>query len=170
MANLKFSVEKTAISGVQIITYDKFEENRGNIWTTFVDDVTPIKFHHDKFSISNFNVLRGIHGDNKSTKLVTAVYGEILQVVVDCRQSSKTYREYISVLINRSNPCSVLIPPGCGNAYYVQSEQAVYHYKLSYPGDYIDAQDQFTFRFDDPIFGIKWPTLNPILSTRDNIQ
>lgn len=169
MANLNFSIEKTAINSVQIINYDRYEENRGNIWTTFVDGALPIKFNHDKFSISNFNVLRGIHGDSKSTKLVTAVYGEILQVVVDCRPQSKTYREYVSVVINRSNPCSVLIPPGCGNAYYVKSDQAVYHYKLSYPGEYIDAKDQFTYRFDDPKFGIKWPTPNPILSKRDKV-
>lgn len=36
-----------------------------------------------------------------------------------------------------------------------------------YEGDYIDADGQFTFAWNDPSIGIKWPTQNPILSDRD---
>ena len=62
---------------------------------------------------------------------------------------------------------SVLIPPQLGNAYYVKSDQAVYHYKLAYTGDYIDADQQFSFKWNDKQFGIEWPTNTPILSKRD---
>ena len=41
-----------------------------------------LNFKHDKFALSNFNVLRGLHGDNKTWKLVSCVFGEIYQVVV----------------------------------------------------------------------------------------
>ena len=54
-----------------------------------------------------------------------------------------------------------------GNAYYVSSEIAVYHYKLAYKGDYIDAKKQFTIRWNDPKIKIDWPTQNPILQDRD---
>jgi dTDP-4-dehydrorhamnose 3,5-epimerase len=54
-----------------------------------------------------------------------------------------------------------------GNAYYVSSESAVYHYKLAYDGDYIDANDQFSLSWDDESIGIKWLTGKPILSNRD---
>jgi len=54
-----------------------------------------------------------------------------------------------------------------GNAYYVSSEIAVYHYKLAYEGDYIDAKKQFTIRWNDPKIKIDWPTQNPILQDRD---
>ena len=62
----------------------------------------------------------------------------------------------------------VLIPPGCGNAFYVSSEQAVYHYKLAYDGDYIDAAEQFSVRWNDPSIGIDWPVTEPVLSGRDS--
>ena len=55
-----------------------------------------------------------------------------------------------------------------GNAYYVKSTEAVYHYKLAYRGDYIDAEEQFTVNWNDKSIGIKWASENPILSDRDS--
>ena len=54
-----------------------------------------------------------------------------------------------------------------GNAYCVISDEAVYHYKLAYEGDYIDADQQFSLKWNDPTIGITWPIKNPILSERD---
>lgn len=124
-------------------------------------------FRHDKFSQSKRNVLRGIHGDKKTWKLTTCVFGSIQQVVVDCRQESETYCAYESFNYDENNLISVLIPPNLGNAYYVKSDNAVYHYKLAYKGNYIDADQQFSFKWNDERFAIKWPTTNPILSIRD---
>ncbi|MDB9892095.1 dTDP-4-dehydrorhamnose 3,5-epimerase family protein [Amylibacter sp.] len=161
------------IPGVKIIEPSISRDNRGNIWTSFlkgeIDALLPgaLSFKHDKFSDSKFNVLRGIHGDHKSWKLVTSVFGEIHQVVVDCRTTSATYMQYDDFIINNKNQKLILIPPGLGNAYYVRSENAVYHYKLAYEGNYIDAQDQFTFKWNDSKFAIGWGDINPILSNRD---
>ena len=129
--------------------------------------VEKIQFKHDKFSESCNNVLRGIHGDSKSWKLVTAVYGEIFQVVVDLRKDSNSFKQYESFTLNSHSPKSVLIPPGMGNAYYVLSKKAVYHYKLAYDGEYIDADEQFSFAWNDKSINIEWPSNKPILSERD---
>jgi len=43
----------------------------------------------------------------------------------------------------------------------------VYHYALAYEGDYIDADEQFSFKWNDESIGIKWKCKNPILSGRD---
>lgn len=148
-------------------------DSRGSIYSTFHKDVfqdfipKDLSFKHDKFSESTASVLRGIHGDIKSWKLVTCVYGEVFQVVVDCRPDSPTYLKWEGFLINKENPISVLLPPGMGNAFCVTGEKAVYHYKLAYSGEYLDAQDQFTLKWNDPRVGIKWPNINPILSDRD---
>jgi dTDP-4-dehydrorhamnose 3,5-epimerase len=170
--NFKIS-ESKIIEGVYIIEPSISFDRRGNIWTSFLKEeletLLPEKlfFKHDKFSKSKNNVLRGIHGDEKSWKLVTCVYGSIQQVVVDCRKESDTYSKYESFGINEKNKISVLIPPRLGNAYFVNSDYAVYHYKLAYDGNYIDADKQFSYTWNDPLFNIKWPTKEPILSKRD---
>ena len=165
--------ESKFIKGIWIIKPSIAVDNRGNIWTSFlkneIEKLLPddLYFKHDKFSQSKRNVLRGIHGDEKSWKLVTCIYGSIQQVVVDCRKESDAYKKYESFEINEENQMSILIPPRFGNAYYVKSDKAVYHYKLAYDGDYVDADEQFSYKWNDPTFNIKWPTEKPILSQRD---
>ena len=160
--------EPCSIEGVFMFTPSSFTEKRGSIWTSYDSSYDfGVEFKHDKFSISNHNVLRGIHGDSKTTKLVSCVAGSILQVVVDMRESSSTYLQWESFKLGEGNISSILVPPGVGNAFYVVSEQATYHYKLAYEGEYADANEQFTVMWNDPRLNICWPTTNPILSERD---
>jgi dTDP-4-dehydrorhamnose 3,5-epimerase len=172
--SIEFNIqESTEISGVYILKPSISEDARGNIWTSFLNDEVEkllprdLYFKHDKFSTSKHNVLRGIHGDTKSWKLVTCVHGEIQQVVVDCRKDSSTYKQWQSFIINQHNQLLILIPPHMGNAYYVNSENAVYHYKLAYTGNYIDADEQFSLSWNDDSIGINWLSENPFLSNRD---
>ncbi len=169
-----FEITKSlVIDGVYIFKPSVNSDLRGTLYTTFHKDVfdeylpEELYFKHDKFSKSLHNVLRGIHGDTKSWKLVTAVYGEIMQVVVDCRKDSPTYLKHEKFIINETNQLSVLLPPGIGNSFYVMSNEAIYHYKLAYLGEYLDAEDQFSVKWNDAAIGIEWPTLTPLLSDRD---
>lgn len=172
---MKLNLHDTEIEGIKILEFDAFEEVRGNIWTTYkkselaqLDKQLNVDFEHDKFSVSNYNVFRGFHGDSKSTKLVTCVYGEITQFVLDWREGSVTFGQVLSFEISRRKKYGILIPPGCGNAYHVKSEQAVYHYKLSYVGKYFDIGDQFTVPWHSPqIKNFPKSGFNPITSERD---
>ena len=172
--SIEFDIQKsTKIDGVYILTPSVSEDTRGNIWTSFLKDEVEgllpngLSFKHDKFSTSKYNVLRGIHGDTKPWKLVTCVYGEIQQVVVDMRQDSPTYKQWQDFIINKDNQQLILIPPNMGNAYYVNSPEIVYHYKLAYNGDYIDADEQFSVKWNNKDIGIKWVSDSPLLSERD---
>jgi len=172
--SIEFSIiESSKISGVYIITPSISKDSRGNIWTSYLKDsiehLLPnnLHFKHDKFSTSKHNVLRGIHGDYKSWKLVTCIFGEIQQVVVDLRKESPTYQQWQDFIINKENQQLLLIPPSMGNGYYVNSSEAVYHYKLAYDGDYIDADEQFSISWNDDRIGINWLSYEPILSNRD---
>ena len=165
--------ESTEVDGVYILTPSISEDARGNIWTSFlkneVEKLLPndLYFKHDKFSTSKHNVLRGIHGDSKSWKLVACVFGEIQQVVVDLREDSPTYLKWQDFIINSNNQQLILMPPYIGNAYYVNSDQAVYHYKLAYDGGYVDANEQLSVKWNDKKIDIKWLSSTPILSSRD---
>jgi len=172
--SIEFDIqESVVISGVYILTPSIAKDARGDIWTSFLKDKVEgflpddMFFKHDKFSVSKYNVLRGIHGDTKSWKLVTCVHGEVQQVVVDMRKDSPTYKQWQDFIISRDNQQLILIPPNMGNAYYVRSSEAVYHYKLAYCGDYIDADEQFSVKWNDNTIGINWMSDKPILSNRD---
>ena len=76
------------INGVMVNEPDVYTDYRGDYWTTWKGDDFDLVFNHDKVSTSRHGVLRGIHGDNKSWKLVTCLYGEIYFVIVDNRKNS----------------------------------------------------------------------------------
>ena len=169
---MKISIKNTKINGVKVLNYDSHIDKRGEIWTTFLEkkfnQLKLSNFNHDKFSKSYKNVIRGIHYDPFTTKLVTAVYGSINQVVVDLREESPTFKKYLSFKINSNNRFSILIPPMVGNAFMVESEFALYHYKLAYEGEYVDEDKQNTLKWNDPSIGIQWNCKTPILSNRDS--
>lgn len=165
--------ESNIINGVRIIRASSTQDERGQIWTSFLKDrlekLLPdeLCFKHDKFSLSKQRVIRGIHGDYKTWKMVTCVLGEIYQVVIDLRKESNTYTKYETFLLTDKNHTSLLIPPGLGNAILVESDVALYHYKLAYHGNYVNENEQFSYKWNDPRFKIEWPIDNPILSDRD---
>ncbi|MFT7155465.1 MAG: dTDP-4-dehydrorhamnose 3,5-epimerase [Parvicella sp.] len=168
-----FKVEESKVfKEVKIITPDVFRDSRGCIYTSYIEDFfnsNPInlKFKHDKFAQNEKGVLRGIHGDFKSYKMVTCLHGEIFQVVVDYREESETFLKYQTFIMNHNEPKQILIPPGFGNAFLVLSDYALYNYKLSYEGQYNDFDQQFTIKWNDQRLNIPWPNKTPILSNRD---
>tara|TARA_R100000908_G_C3752954_1_gene147407 strand:- start:728 stop:1201 length:474 start_codon:yes stop_codon:yes gene_type:complete len=155
------------INGVVVREQDAFTDYRGDLYTVWKDDDFDLNFNHDKVSTSRKHVLRGIHGDNKSWKLVTCLYGEIYFVIVDNRESSDTFLQWEFMMLTDRNRKQVLIPPGVGNGFLVMSHRSVFHYKWSYEGEYPDVDQQFTIKWNDPIVGVDWPIDNPILSKRD---
>ena len=100
------------INGVVIRQPDIHTDYRGDLWTLWKDNDFDLDFNHDKVSTSRKHVLRGIHGDNKSWKLVTCLYGDIYFVMVDNRESSDTFMRWKSMTLNDRNKKQALLPPG----------------------------------------------------------
>ena len=124
-----------------------------------------IKF--PRVSVSRQNVLRGMHGDSKSWKLITCLSGVVYLVVIDNRPESPNYLKWDSIVLSETNRKQVLVPPMFANGHLVLSDTAVFFYKWSYPGEYPDVKDQFTLKWNDPKVNVHWPIDNPILSKRD---
>ena len=76
----------------------------------------------------------------------------------------------LATSLSAINKKTLLIPPGVANGFLVLSKESIYSYKLAYNGKYKDTKDQFTINYDDPLFNIKWPKRNYILSKRDKPQ
>lgn len=149
------------------------KDERGTIFTTYDKNLyckylpEGLEFIHDKFAESRINVLRGLHGDIKTWKLITCLSGEIFQVVADMRPESTTYLKWESWILNDINKLQILVPPRFVNGYYVISDKALFHYKLAYTGEYFDVSKQTVIKWNDPRLNIKWPCDDPILSKRD---
>ncbi len=161
----------TRLDGVLLIKPDFFKDNRGEYIETYNEDLYKnkginIKFIQDDISVSIKNVLRGIHGDNETWKLISCLYGEFYFVVVDCDTDSKNFGKWQSFVLSDKNRVQILVPPKYGNAHLVLSDKAIFHYKQS---TYYEPERQFTYKWDDPRFNISWPVKNPILSKRDEL-
>ncbi len=164
-------VSKTKLNGALLIKPDVFEDFRGQYIETYNEEIykkngIDIKFVQDDISVSQKNVLRGIHGDNQTWKLVSCLYGKFYLVVANCDEGSKNFGKWQAFTLSDENRLQVLIPPKHGNAHLILSDVAIFHYKQS--TYYQGMEKQFTYKYNDPRFKIWWPIKNPIVSQRDN--
>lgn len=160
---------ETELKGVLEIHPEIFEDHRGEIQELWRQDKYMTKgfcsdFVQDNISISSKNVLRGIHGDSNTWKLISCLYGKIYFVVVNCDLESSEFGRWKSFTLSDKKRTQILLPPKFGNAHLVLSNQAIFHYKLS---AYYNSRSQFSYKWDDSRFKIWWPIKNPILSRRD---
>jgi dTDP-4-dehydrorhamnose 3,5-epimerase len=163
-------VSKTKLDGVLLIKPPTiFKDFRGTYVETYNEKLYKdaginVKFVQDDISTSSRHVLRGIHGDDITWKLVSCLYGQFYLVVVNWDKSSPQYRQWESFDLSDQNRLQVLIPPGFGNGNLTLSDLAIFHYKQN---TYYDRARQFTILWNDPEVNIRWPINNPILSRRD---
>ena len=160
----------TKLDGVKLITPPTaFEDFRG----TYVELYNRELYHEhgitadfvqDDISTSSKHVLRGIHGDAKTWKLISCLVGRFYLVVVNNDPTHPQYRQWQAFTLSDANHLQVLVPPKFGNGHLVLSDFTVFHYKQS--TDY-DRASQFTLMWNDPALGLWWPVRDPIVSRRD---
>lgn len=175
-------VSKTKLEGVLLFKPEPFEDFRGEYLETFNEKIyseeivkglkgtiyqkeaLSLHFIEDDISTGSKGVIKGIHGDTKTWKLVQCLFGKFYLVVLNNNPKSKDYGKWEAFTLSDKNRLQVLIPPMYGNGHLVLSDYDIYHYKQS---KYYDPKDQFTIKWDDPKFNIFWPIKDPILSVRD---
>ena len=164
------TIEQTELPGVLLIKPSVFEDFRGQYVELYNEELYQrhnigIKFIQDDISVSTRGVLRGLHGDQETWKLVSCLQGKFYLAVLNYDPESSAYGHWQGFTLSDSNRWQVLIPPKHGNGHLVLSEQAIFHYKQN--TIYQGAGKQFTVAWNDPQFNIWWPMNNPILSMRD---
>ena len=160
---------KTNLEGVLQVVPDIFTDFRGPFVETYDEKLykengIDVTFVQDDISYSKKDVLRGIHGDNETAKLVSCLYGEVYFVVVNCDEEAKNFGKWQSFILSDENRIQIFVRAKHGNAYLVLSPDGLFSYKQS---TYFTHGKQFSYRWDDPRFNIPWPIQNPILSERD---
>lgn len=171
-------IKPLGIKGAWVAESPVWKDDRGAFreWFKFeeIKRVTGVDFFvkQSNVSVSNKGVLRGIHyslAESGQAKWVTCATGHVLDVVVDIRPDSPTYKNYEFIDLKGGEGRAVLIGSGLGHAFLSLEEGSVVSYLLDAP---YSPSEEFELKPDDPDLGIKWPLelvgrLGLVLSPKD---
>lgn len=166
-------ITKTKLDGVVVIEPDVFGDNRGffmeswnkkkmeeaGLFYDFVQD------NHSKSTVKG--TIRGIHfqkGDKAQAKLVRCVKGAVLDVAVDLRKNSPTFKQWVGVELSEENKKQLLIPRGFGHGFVTLTDDVEFLYKAD---NYYAPEADAGIRWNDPDIGVEWDIEKPILSEKD---
>ncbi|GAQ24553.1 dTDP-4-dehydrorhamnose 3,5-epimerase [Tepidanaerobacter syntrophicus] len=166
-------VINTAIEGIYIIEPQVFEDPRGWFMETYSKEKLAkqgidIDFIQDNHSFSaNRGTIRGLHfqiNPKAQAKLVRCTRGRILDVAVDIRKGSPTYKKWVSVELSEENKKQLFIPKGFAHGFATLTDNVEIQYKVD---EYYSPENDRSIRFDDPEINVDWGIENPILSEKD---
>ncbi|MCL2089603.1 MAG: dTDP-4-dehydrorhamnose 3,5-epimerase [Oscillospiraceae bacterium] len=165
-------ITQTGINNLLIIEFAKHGDGRG--WfsesyskKTFEEHGLYYDFVQDNHSYSKEKgTLRGLHFqlDPKSqTKLFRCIQGAVLDVAVDLRKSSPTYKQWFSIELDTPER-ALLVPKGFAHGFLTLTEDVQVQYKTD---DFYSREHDRSIRYDDPDIGVEWKISDPILSEKD---
>jgi dTDP-4-dehydrorhamnose 3,5-epimerase len=167
-------IEKTALSGVLVLTPRVFTDPRGSFCESFnvqsfAEAIgTAYDFVQDNHSISNYGVLRGLHYQlgRPQGKLVRVVEGAVFDVAVDIRIGSPSYGKWTGVELTAENNKQLWIPPDFAHGFLVMSSRAQVMYKAT---DFYCPESERSIAWNDKALAIGWPEVDiqPIVSSKD---
>jgi dTDP-4-dehydrorhamnose 3,5-epimerase len=160
---------ETPIADLQVFEPTVFGDDRGFFMETFRAEWFPgYSFVQDNHSKSVSGTLRGMHYqlNNPQGKLVRVTDGEVYDVALDLRQSSKTFGQWHGTTLSADNNRLFWVPPGFAHGFIVTSETAEFQYKCT---DYYAPTDEHCIAWNDPALAIDWPLgeTAPLLSGKD---
>jgi len=165
-------IQKTDLDPVLLIKPKTHRDDRGEFVEVFREHVLheagiSVSFVQDNVSKSKSKALRGLHYQlppASQLKLVMAVSGTILDVVVDMRQNSPTFKQHYSAVLSDENRHMIYVPTGFAHGFSVLSDEAIVYYKCN---DYYSKDLERGVRWNDPELDIDWNISDPVLSEKD---
>jgi len=166
-------VTPTKIIDVLIVEPDIFQDDRGWFFESYNKEKLNafginINFVQDNHSFSTKKgTLRGLHfqnNPNAQSKLVRCTKGVVLDVAVDLRKDSSTYKQWISVELSEDNKKQLFIPKGFAHGFITLTDNVEFEYKVD---NYYNKESEGSINFNDKEIGINWGNDNPILIDKD---
>jgi len=164
----------TEFPGLRIFEPNVFKDNRGCFFEsynagTFQANGIMDNFVQDNQSYSTYGVIRGLHyqlNPFAQCKLVRAITGSILDVVVDIRKDSPCFGKVFSIELSAENKKQLFIPGGFAHGFSVLSETADVLYKCN---RFYNKESEAGIRYNDLSLAIDWkiPPESAIVSEKD---
>jgi dTDP-4-dehydrorhamnose 3,5-epimerase len=164
---------ETELKGAFLIEPERKEDERGFFARTWCEK--EFKEHGLNSNLVQCSIsfnkwkgtLRGMHYQItpfEEVKLVRCTRGKVFDVIIDLRPDSKTYKRYISAVLNEENRMMLYIPPGFAHGFQTLSDNAEVFYQM---GQFYSPEHARGVRWNDPAFGIRWPEDKRIIIERD---
>lgn len=164
----------TKIPDLLIVEPKVFGDERGFFYESFNQRAfceaigQQIEFVQDNHSKSAKNVLRGLHYQlppKAQGKLVRVVQGEVFDVAVDLRKSSKTFGQWAGLILSAENKKQLWIPPGFAHGFLTLTDTAEFLYKTT---DYYSPEYERSVLWSDHALNVDWPIEGePTLAAKD---
>lgn len=169
---------ETNLQGCYILEPARFGDARGYYSPVYIEnELAELGFQGVKQisrSKSGKGILRGMHfqkGNYAQAKIVEVVRGSVVDVVVDLRPDSPSYRQWTSVLLTPDNNRQLYIPRGFAHGFLSLEDDTIFQYFVD--NDYTPEQED-GIAWDDPEIGIDWRSIfaehgikEPMLSEKD---
>ena len=169
------NIIKTSIEGVVIIEPRLFKDERGYFFESFnqrefEEKVCKTTFVQDNESKSGYGVIRGLHYQKPpfaQSKLVRVIKGAVLDVAVDIRNGSPTFRQHVAVGFTEENHRQFFIPRGFAHGFSVLSEEVIFQYKCD---EFYHPEAEGAIAWNDAELGIDWkiPLEKVLVSEKDS--
>lgn len=165
--------QQTTISGLYVLVPAVHGDNRGWFYESFSAREMEkagleYNFVQDNHSMSSAKgTLRGLHfqlAPKAQAKLVRCTRGRVLDVAVDLRRDSDTYKKWFSVELSQENKKQLLIPRGFAHGFLTLTDDCELQYKTD---EFYSGEHDRSIRFDDPDIAVAWGVTNPTLSQKD---
>jgi len=165
--------QETEIVGVFTVSLDLLRDERGFFARTwcereFSDHGLNPKLVQCSISFNKRKgTLRGVHFQAEphcEAKLVRCTRGSIFDVALDLRPQSPTYLRWMGVDLTEENHRALYIPEGCAHGFLSLEDDAEVFYQMS---ESYHPESARGVRWNDPVFGIRWPGSVEVISERD---
>ena len=161
------------IPGAWVIDFTPITDARGFFAMTWLPDELRERGMNPALAQCNlaFNhkrgTLRGMHfqkAPHAQAKIIRVTRGAVLDVIVDLREDSPTYRQWDAVELSAENRRMFYMPEGIAHGYLTLTDNTEAYYHASSP--WVPAAESGV-RWDDPAFAIKWPFRAEVISDKD---
>lgn len=168
-----YTVEKTLLPEVLILTPKVFRDDRGYFYETYSEKALAdvgIEFHskqENHIMNASAGVIRGLHFQNApyaQAKIVRCIKGVVDDVAVDLRKGSPNYLKWVMVELSEDNKKQLYIPKGFAHGVISRSEYSEIQYVVDEP--YAPDADR-NICWDDSEIGVDWDVAVPVLSPKD---
>lgn len=165
--------EQTTLQDAFLITLDRRGDERGWFARTFCRDTFAAQGLQTEFVQHNGSLsrtrgtLRGMHfqrGAAAEVKLLRCVTGAVIDIIIDLRPESATYKRWEAFELSAQNARLLYVPRGFAHGFQTITEDVEMHYLVSAP---YTPQAEGGVRWNDPAFKLAWPLEPTVMSEKD---